>query len=524
MRLNLPVVNEPCKFPNDPNAKIISLTDPRGVITYVNDTFCQVCGYKREELIGQPHNIVRHPDMPPAVFKLMWDTIQKGVSFMGVVKNRAKDGRYYWVSAFIIPIITDGKTVGYESVRSRATPNQIARAERVYARLRAGKTLHKRLYVGMIFRSVSLIAAFGYAFYNPTAWGLLPAFLVSTTVIAYLRYKKLHLFDLITNRINQTPDDISARVFSDKPGEEGKVLYNINYNVKQIDTILTRIMETSERLDEISSMGLAEHESSINELGERERSAKELLNEMNLIASNIAKMIQDVTTTAQSTFDDSNAASSQIHEGQAHAKEAMRMVDDIKVSIDHIAKLITQLAAHVDEIETASSLIKGVANQTKLLALNAAIEAARSGEAGQGFAVVADDIKSLSERTEQATMQIKELILRFKKTAKESVRVAEINQAQAGRGVEQMHLTHDKLSEVLQSIDNINRLISNVNDLVHTHESTSQKIADKVQHVADMSNQNLHINQDNLMQMQEMQKIASTLHTMIMRFSHIKAR
>ena len=163
MRLNLPVTNEEHKFPPDKSAKIISLTDTKGIITEVNDTFVQMCGFSREELIGQPHNIVRHPDMPAAVFKLMWNTIQQGQSFMGIVKNRAKDGGYYWVNAYIMPIVENGKITGYESVRTAATPEQIERATKIYALINANKSLPKRINPKWIHALCILIVTGGFA-------------------------------------------------------------------------------------------------------------------------------------------------------------------------------------------------------------------------------------------------------------------------------------------------------------------------------------------------------------------------
>lgn len=87
---------------------IVSMTDPKGRITYVNDIFITIAGYEEEALLGQPHNIIRHPDMPKAVFKLLWDTAGAGESIYAFVKNLAHDGRFYWVKAFVIPVYKDG--------------------------------------------------------------------------------------------------------------------------------------------------------------------------------------------------------------------------------------------------------------------------------------------------------------------------------------------------------------------------------------------------------------------------------
>ncbi len=132
MKLNLPVTNNRINVPKD--VKIISFTDLKGIITKVNQELVDICGYSKEELIGKPHNILRHPDMPAAAFALMWATIQSGKPFMAIVKNRAKSGDYYWVNAFISPVFENGKIVGYESVRY-AQMSAMYSVLRLYTRL-----------------------------------------------------------------------------------------------------------------------------------------------------------------------------------------------------------------------------------------------------------------------------------------------------------------------------------------------------------------------------------------------------
>lgn len=136
MRNNQPVTTNQYLLSTD--ARLISGTDRQGRITYCNDQFVEVSGFERDELIGSPHNLVRHPDMPSAVFKDMWSYISKGKVWMGLVKNRRKNGDYYWVSAFVTPVFENDKVVGYESVRVNALPDEIARAEATYKRIRSG--------------------------------------------------------------------------------------------------------------------------------------------------------------------------------------------------------------------------------------------------------------------------------------------------------------------------------------------------------------------------------------------------
>ena len=137
MRNNLPVSTIERDFPS--SQRLISATDPSGRIMYCNDEFVSVSGYTREELIGSPHNLVRHPDMPVPVFELMWGYLKAGKSWMGIVKNRCKNGDFYWVNAYVTPIFDNGKVIGYESVRVKPTASQVARASLLYERLKAGK-------------------------------------------------------------------------------------------------------------------------------------------------------------------------------------------------------------------------------------------------------------------------------------------------------------------------------------------------------------------------------------------------
>jgi len=119
--------------------ELVSTTDTRGVITYANEVFCDIAGYTNDELMGKSHNILRHPDMPKAAFKDMWDHLKKGESWHGIVKNLCKDGRYYWVDAFVTPIYEGKQLVGYQSVRVKPKPEQVSRAIVFYDALNKGR-------------------------------------------------------------------------------------------------------------------------------------------------------------------------------------------------------------------------------------------------------------------------------------------------------------------------------------------------------------------------------------------------
>ena len=114
---------------------IVSSTDLKGIITYANRKFCEISGYSKDELKGKNHNIVRHPDMPKAAFKELWETLQSGKEWTGIVKNLRKDGRYYWVYSHISPIFVEGEAIGYTAARRPASTTEVEETIPVYEKL-----------------------------------------------------------------------------------------------------------------------------------------------------------------------------------------------------------------------------------------------------------------------------------------------------------------------------------------------------------------------------------------------------
>ena len=137
MKTNLPVTDNEVKLKD--GQELVTKTDLKGIITYTNPAFIEVSGFSRAELVGANHNIVRHPDMPEAAFKDLWETLKLGRPWSKLVKNRCKNGDYYWVRANVTPIFQNGRVVEYMSVRVRPTDEEISDAEALYARLNDGK-------------------------------------------------------------------------------------------------------------------------------------------------------------------------------------------------------------------------------------------------------------------------------------------------------------------------------------------------------------------------------------------------
>ncbi|MFS3789362.1 PAS domain-containing protein [Escherichia coli] len=182
MRQNLPVTGRNLELPKDAN--ILSTTSPQSHITYVNPDFIKISGFTEEELLGQPHNIVRHPDMPPAAFEHMWSTLKSGRSWMGLVKNRCKNGDHYWVSAYVTPIAKNGSIVEYQSVRTKPEPEQVLAAEKLYAQLRSGKAARPKLAASFSVKILLLI--WGSIISSAMAAGMLTDTSISSLLLATL--------------------------------------------------------------------------------------------------------------------------------------------------------------------------------------------------------------------------------------------------------------------------------------------------------------------------------------------------
>lgn len=137
MRVNEPITTHEIAVPS--GKPLVSRTDLGGRITFANKAFVEISGFSRDELIGQPHSIVRHPHMPKEAFANLWATIKAGRPWEGLVKNRSKVGDFYWVKANVTPVVEDGEVTGFISIRATPTREQVAQAEAAYASLREGK-------------------------------------------------------------------------------------------------------------------------------------------------------------------------------------------------------------------------------------------------------------------------------------------------------------------------------------------------------------------------------------------------
>jgi len=419
MRSNLPVTQREFDYPDD--ATLMSMTDTQSHITYANAAFVAVSGFSRDEILGQPHNMVRHPDMPKEAFADMWKTIQAGDPWSALVKNRRKTGDHYWVRANAAPVYRNNQLVGYMSVRTKPTRTEIEATEALYRDIREGKARGVAIHKGLVVRTgllgwmsllqtrsvrwrIRLASLAGFA----TVVGACAAAGVGAGVLAIVAGSAAAaavLADLWVESQVASPLESVLRVA--KSVAAGNPERNVALNrVDEIGMILRAVNQAGLNLrslvDDVSEQtdgvytASAEIASGNNDLSARTEETASSLEETAASMEQLDSTVKQNADNAKQANQLALGASTVAIKGGEVVGQVVSTMRDINDSSKKIADII--------------SVIDGIAFQTNILALNAAVEAARAGEQGRGFAVVAGEVRNLAQRSAEAAKEIKTLI------------------------------------------------------------------------------------------------------------------
>ena len=457
MRVNQPITGRELVLPDSIN--ILSTTDPRGVITYVNQAFVDVCGFSRDELIGQAHNIIRHPDMPPLAFAHMWATLKQGQPWAGLVKNRCKNGDHYWVHAFVMPITRDGKVVEYQSVRVKPSREQVQRAEALYAALgqarvpKLARSAVPEFMLVALLQLTGIVAGLGILLWGKgqlfaalAGFGLLS---VCSLAGAGLLYKVIR--DLGKKARAAYDNPVSEIVISGRCDWLGSLDFARHMAAAEVQAV-------AGRLDDGAGVISAEIRTVTEQAGAMAKAVDEQGSEIAHIATAMAQMSQAIDEIAQSASSASLAASA----NQAETQSGCSVIHELEQQIGNLSALVLSAAERVSALDQSGAkaadfllAITDIAAQTNLLALNAAIEAARAGESGRGFAVVADEVRTLSQRTQAATGEIEAIITSLRSESKVASRIMQDCGQAAAAAVEQMTAVAARLDKADQNASDI---------------------------------------------------------------------
>ena len=419
MRINQPITQRAYDFPDD--MTLMSTTDLESHLTYANAAFIEVSGFEREELVGQPHNLVRHPDMPVEAFADMWSTLKAGRSWSALVKNRRKNGDHYWVRANATPVIRQGRHVGYMSVRTKPSPAEVEQAEQLYRDFREQRAGGLRFHQGLVvhrgwlawmsmlqllsvagrirltFAALALLLVATLAWALPSggaAWGLMAGGVLGLAMADLWLESQIAtpLAAVLAQALSVAAGNPGTRHQLNRVDEIGMLLRAVNQAGLNLTSLVDDVGEQVSGLRQVTQ-DIAQ--------GNQDLSARTEQTSANL--EETATSMEQMTTSVKTNADSARQAS------QLSGTASQAAVNG-KTVIDRVTSTMEGIAASSRKISDIINVIDGIAFQTNILALNAAVEAARAGEQGRGFAVVAGEVRSLAQRSASAAKEINQLI------------------------------------------------------------------------------------------------------------------
>lgn len=520
MKQNLPVTNNEAKLAD--NDYLITATDTKGIITRVNDAFIRISGFTEDELIGKNHNIIRHPDMPPAAFEDMWNTLKAGESWMGTVKNRCKNGDYYWVDAYVTPMLENGQVTGYESVRTKADPEVVKRAEKTYQRINAGKSPFDTKFdlpvltqmvagttaVMVVLAILALLDGVGIL---KVASAFVIA-VIATYGLSLLAGRKVQVAEKEGMRIVDNPlmqyiylgstYRIWKPVLAIKMLEaraRGFIISSNNYTERLIPA-----SEQASLLMEQTSQGIQQQHGDIDQVATA-------MNEM-------MATVQEIAKSASSAAESAHEADVEADKGKVIVTEAMGAMSALSDQIQNSSSAVASLAADSEAIGSVLDVIRGIAEQTNLLALNAAIEAARAGEQGRGFAVVADEVRTLASRTQESTQEIQGMIERLQDGSSNAVDAMERGREQSVKSEELVENAVESLAMIAGAVTMINTMNAQIASAAEEQGAVAEDINKNIVNISQVANQASDSVQAMSDSGEELAKMSLRLHELTSRY------
>jgi len=522
MKQNLPVTNKECKYSND--SHIVSTTDLNGDITYCNEGFIEISGYSKEELMGAHHNIVRHPDMPESAFTDLWANLKAGKSWMGVVKNRCKNGDFYWVDEFITPIFENGEMVAYQSVQVKPAVKAVNNAEAVNQRLKSGSSLFHRIktllqfgLMGKVYLAY-LVALMPFILLILLKGGsqLAIAALVASLVIGLVMAK-------VISRPWKKLADETKLMFSNKMVQEvitgrqdelGQLSLALHYQEGRMRSMVYSIDEASGSLESISQATASVVDETNHHILKQRSDIEQVATAINQMSASVQQVVVNTGDAASSAAEAEKLA----HDGALVATNSITSIMSMVSDAEQGASVIRQLATQTESIGSVLDVIRSIAEQTNLLALNAAIEAARAGEQGRGFAVVADEVRVLASRTHQSTQEIQDMIESLQVESQKAVDVMLKAQESAESNMDAIESMAENMAEISGSIQAINSMNSQIATAAEEQQAVADEINLNIANISNLAEQTAVSSNETAQETAHLQAESSRLRTTVHRF------
>ncbi|MDB6061691.1 MAG: chemotaxis protein [Verrucomicrobiaceae bacterium] len=518
MRNNQPVTQREVQFPA--GDFLMSTTDLKGVITDANEAFLRVSGFSRDELIGNPHNLLRHPDMPQVAFADLWSRLRQGKGWMGIIKNRCKNGDFYYVSAHVTPIFDGDHIVGYQSVRTKPERDAVTRAERVYAQLRSGKNkpvsalslsnvshMTKSLFAAVLIALPALVsAALGGSWIVAALTVVLAGglALVLGRSLNHLAQQSRGLFD----------DKLARLVYTGRSDEIGQVQVTLQALRALSQTILGRVSHATSAVAQVAGEAGAIVEQTTDGVRRQQLETDMVATAMNEMSATVNEVARNAEETARA----SQAVLGQTEAGAQLVKSAIADIEALSQAVADATRVIEQLQTESQSIGSVVDVISNIASETNLLALNAAIEAARAGDQGRGFAVVADEVRNLASHTQKSTDEIQHMIKSIQQSSVAAVEVMQAGQQRAAASVDLSRRVGQSFQEISTAIDQITGMNAQVATASEEQTAVSEEINRNLVAITSVANETLISADQTAAASSRLHKLVGNLQSMLRQF------